>query len=184
MPVRSCLGIRKKITKSKNCMEKLWRKKTALVFSFVGYFIMNLYWFLCTCMYVEQIVIKNVSQEHDMRPVFVYFLSECTSIYGYEYKKSEMFRKLNDHSINIFCLKNDDPWNPFLDKQHLIEWEALLILIFFFNSVIFCFLSKYRRAVAWIDHSRLASVALSLCMTENGLCFYFAKRFVWQSLEK
>lgn len=111
-------------------MEKLWRKKTALVFSFVGYFIMNLYWFLCTCMYVEQIVIKNVSQEH-MRPVFVYFLSECTSIYGYEYKKSEMFRKLNDHSINIFCLKNDDPWNPFLDKQHLIEWEALLILIFF-----------------------------------------------------
>lgn len=183
MPVRSCLGIRKKITKSKNCMEKLWRKKTALVFSFVGYFIMNLYWFLCTCMYVEQIVIKNVSQEH-MRPVFVYFLSECTSIYGYEYKKSEMFRKLNDHSINNFCLKNDDPWNPFLDKQHLIEWEALLILIFFFNSVIFCFLSKYRRAVAWIDHSRLASVALSLCMTENGLCFYFAKRFVWQSLEK
>lgn len=130
MPVRSCLGIRKKITKSKNCMEKLWRKKTALVFSFVGYFIMNLYWFLCTCMYVEQIVIKNVSQEN-MRPVFVYFLSECTSIYGYEYKKSEMFRKLNDHSINNFCLKNDDPWNPFLDKQHLIEWEALLILIFF-----------------------------------------------------
>lgn len=119
MPVRSCLGIRKKITKSKNCMEKLWRKKTALVFSFVGYFIMNLYWFLCTCMYVEQIVIKNVSQEH-MRPVFVYFLSKCTSIYGYEYKKSEMFRKLNDHSINIFCLKNDDPWNPFFDKQHLI----------------------------------------------------------------
>lgn len=100
-------------------MEKLWRKKTALVFSFVGYFIMNLYWFLCTCMYVEQIVIKNVSQEH-MRPVFVYFLSECRSIYGYEYKKSEMFRKLNDHSINIFCLKNDDPWNPFFDKQHLI----------------------------------------------------------------
>lgn len=84
------------------------KKKTALVFSFVGYFVMNLYWFLCTCMYVEQIVIKNVSQEH-MRPVFVYFLSECTSIYGYEYKKSEMFRKLNDHSINIFCLKNDDP---------------------------------------------------------------------------
>lgn len=139
MPVRSCLGIRKKITKSKNCMEKLWRKKTALVFSFVGYFIMNLYWFLCTCMYVEQIVIKNVSQEH-MRPVFVYFLLECTSIYGYEYKKSEMFRKLNDHSINNFCLKNDDPWNPFLDKQHLIEWEALLILIFFlFGHLLFPF---------------------------------------------
>lgn len=178
MPVRSCLGIRKKITKSKNCMEKLWRKKTALVFSFVGYFIMNLYWFLCTCMYVEQIVIKNVSQEH-MRPVFVYFLSECTSIYGYEYKKSEMFRKLNDHSINNFCLKNDDPWNPFLDKQHLIEWEALLILIFFFiRSSFVSFLNTKEQLLEMII------VALSLCMTENGLCFYFAKRFVWQSLEK
>lgn len=108
MPVRSCLGIRKKNYKIKKLYGKTLKKKTALVFSFVGYFIMNLYWFLCTCMYVEQIVIKNVSQEH-MRPVFVYFLSECTSIYGYEYKKSEMFRKLNDHSINIFCLKNDDP---------------------------------------------------------------------------
>lgn len=105
MPVRSCLGIRKKNTKSKNCM-KNFEEKTALVFLFVDY--LNLYWFLCTCMYVEQIVIKNVSQEH-MRPVFVYFLSECTFIYGYEYKKSEMFRKLNYHSINMFCLKNDDP---------------------------------------------------------------------------
>lgn len=157
-------------------MEKLWRKKTALVFSFVGYFIMNLYWFLCTCMYVEQIVIKNVSQEH-MRPVFVYFLSECTSIYGYEYKKSEMFRKLNDHSINIFLF--EEWWS-----LKSIFWQTAFDFNFFFNSVIFCFLSKYKRAVAWNDHSRLASVALSLCITENGLCFYFAKRFVWQSLEK
>lgn len=43
-----------------------------------------------------------------MRLVFVYFLLECRFIYGYEYKKFEMFRKLNDYSINIFCLKNDD----------------------------------------------------------------------------
>lgn len=130
MPVRSCLGIRKKNYKIKKLYGKTLKKKNC-----IGFFICWLFyhepWFLCTCMYVEQIVIKNVSQEH-MRPVFVYFLSECTSIYGYEYKKSEMYRKLNDHSINIFCLKNDDPWNPFLDKQHLIEWEALLILIFFF----------------------------------------------------